>query len=1306
MCALAEKEIEKYTSIDDVIKILSRQDKSKRPPSFTWGQVDKHVHQEILYKVADELNLSSPRFIASKNLEKHKFEFINHSPLNGLYSYYKNSVPRKAGVHIMKNVCDKLDIPEVSPDEWIHYIAHNNIFSWKNISIPAKRKIIMKATEELGYSHPIFLKNEDFSKKFKFLNGKSLTGFYTYYKNRSKGVRGSVIKYMCDSLDIDISYDQWIKYIISDSTTVFWDIIPEEVMSQMLYEAADELNYTNPRMMSTDDIKIKLNCLGGISLYSFVSRFFGVKKEGISSIDYICNMYNIPPLTFREWVATLSRNKNYNWDLASREHIRGLLFLKAREHGKDNPRMLKYEDLCKPTKVLNGKTLTSIYTYFSSLQGVELLGEEPGQDVIEYMCDVLQVPKLNTDQWIAIIGKEKSKAAWESIPKNVKRDILYRAAYELGFQNPRFLDYKDICNTRFDFLNGKTLSGLYYYFSHKMPTKDGPVLQYMYDELGVETLTVNEWISAIGKCNMCRWDSIPLHVQREIVLRAAAEMGLPHARLMGTREFDSVELAFLNNKTLCGLYYHYSAKLPDKDMQINEYIFNVLNIPKLDIHPNTGRINTIDNKRHRKYFDSRANIKSFINSYLQIYPLESLCRKYTTINNAKKAGIYKKGLVTILAPLSKEEYLDKLYDLLKNVPRDRFGLRKPRNGDYTLRRSDIYKIAGVKELPALEKNKIEFAKPHRVPIKDRHKVIERLRAYADILDIQIQKFHHIDATFLVALDDSVIYKVPVTLFPGDIINADGVYEFEVLECRERKINDGYIIELKPFDDLSESELDKITSFTRDSNDSILLEYIESIIAGIENDNLDSLLSIILGLKRGKDISKDDIMPLSDDDFYNKSIIDNDAQRQGVELACSLNSKDNPLAIIQGPPGTGKTTLIEEIALQYYKKGKNVLIMAKTNIAVDNILEKLAKDKVRVLRTGNNIELKSSLAYAPTISTSNPEYIALLEDRNKIVLGTPMGFLLDRNFDIGHYDILIIDEASQMNIPETLFALQFADKCVMIGDHLQIPPFPIQNEILMEYNPYMDLQTREDLQKSLFEVLITDRLRYNSVFLDINYRTQNPEMVSLISDLIYDGALSPNLESEYYKVPKRMRKKLFPEDSIEIIDTSEITDPETRMETEINSTYYNMTEAMLSIKKVFDLLNAGEELNNICIITPYKAHAEKIKELFLTHSEYFVEFNQALGQFINKNIYTIDSFQGREQDIVIINWVRSNYGLPGSPTKTGFLKDYRRVNVALSRARKKLVLIGDFETLTQSDNMKVRYIFSKLKALKDEEKIVL
>jgi len=471
------------------------------------------------------------------------------------------------------------------------------------------------------------------------------------------------------------------------------------------------------------------------------------------------------------------------------------------------------------------------------------------------------------------------------------------------------------------------------------------------------------------------------------------------------------------------------------------------------------------------------------------------------------------------------------------------------------------------------------------------------------------------------------------------------------------------------------------------------------------DRLSPLLSVALGLKKERQLKPSAIKALRQEDFYNRELARNAAQSQAVRLTLSLDEKHNPLAIVHGPPGTGKTTLIKEIALQYYHSGKNVLILARTNVAVDNILEKLFEDNIRVLRTGNNIESKSSLPYAPSVSTSNPQYMALLRGSNAIVLGTPMGYYLDRSKDAMEYDLLIIDEASQMDIPESLFSLGMAGKCVIIGDHLQIPPFPIQNEVLLDYDPHIDIEKREEIQRSLFERLITDKGRFNSVFLDVSYRTEDPLMVSFISDLIYDGRLCPNIESRYYQLPDIKRKRLFPRNAIEIVDTSEITDIEARLETETNSTYYNLSEAMLSVKKVLDLLKEGEHLNDICIITPYKAHAQKLKEVFQQHSKYF-RGRENLTWFIEHNIYTIDSFQGREQQNIIINWVRSNYGLPGTPTKTGFLRDYRRVNVALSRAKKRLVLIGDYETLTQSDNSKVRHIFSQIKNITKIKKIVL
>jgi superfamily I DNA and/or RNA helicase len=695
-----------------------------------------------------------------------------------------------------------------------------------------------------------------------------------------------------------------------------------------------------------------------------------------------------------------------------------------------------------------------------------------------------------------------------------------------------------------------------------------------------------------------------------------------------------------------------------------------------------------------------------INEYLKIFDLESLCRKYTFINNAKKAGIYRKGLVTILAPLDRKQYIDFLYEILKAVPRDWFGLRKPRKSDYRLLKSDLYRIAGIQGAVDEAINKINFAKPELVQVKDKKTVIEELSVYKKILDIKIRKFHDIKCTYLVEFGNSFIFQMGTTFFPGEVLTSNTGYEFEVVESRERKTNEGYIIELRPLEPVTEDEVASIKTFTRSSNDAILSNYIEKLIRDIQYDTLSPLMAVVLGIKKEAPLSRKDIDSLPDHSYHNKNLLSNPAQKQAVALACALDGIHNVLEIVQGPPGTGKTTLIKEIALQYYDAGKNVLILAKTNVAVDNILEKLIEDKLRVLRTGNNIEFKSNLPYAPAVSTSNPVYMSMLEGTNKIVLGTPLGFYLDRNMETQDYDIVIIDEASQMDVPETLFSLGFANKCVIIGDHMQIPPFPVQNEVLLEYDPRMDLYTSEELQKSLFEKLITDKNRFNSVFLDINYRTENPKMVSFISDLIYDGKLYPNTDSLYYKVPKQKRDGIFLENPIEIIDTSEFLDPEARAETEENSTYYNISEAMMSVKKVIELLNMGEKLEDICIITPYKAQTEKLKEVFRTHSKYFSNSDQSLDDFIEQNIYTIDSFQGREQENVIINWVRSNYSNPGTYTRTGFLRDYRRINVALSRAKKRLILIGDFATLTKSDNMKVQYIFSKIKSINREEKIVL
>lgn len=221
MNILPNEQIDEFDDIDQVIAILSQKDSSQRSSAFLWSKVSYNVHRQLLYMIAEELNLPNPRFIASKDLEKHRYKFLNHKPLNGLYSYYKTGFPRKKGVHILTNVCNQLGIPEVSVDEWIKFIGENNIFSWKNIPKAAQREILLKACSELGYDHPIFFKNDDFSVKFDFLNDRTLTGFYNYYKNKYDDIRGSVIINMCNDLNIEITKEDWISYITNSEITLF-----------------------------------------------------------------------------------------------------------------------------------------------------------------------------------------------------------------------------------------------------------------------------------------------------------------------------------------------------------------------------------------------------------------------------------------------------------------------------------------------------------------------------------------------------------------------------------------------------------------------------------------------------------------------------------------------------------------------------------------------------------------------------------------------------------------------------------------------------------------------------------------------------------------------------------------------------------------------------------------------------------------------------------------------------------------------------------------------------------------------------
>ena len=110
-------------------------------------------------------------------------------------------------------------------------------------------------------------------------------------------------------------------------------------------------------MMSTDDLKVGIPFLKGMSLYSFASRFFGLNRGGVRSIDYICDVYGVPELSYEEWLNVIAYQKNFKWE-AVLQPILAVFYRKAKEMGKSN-RLLKHEDLNTPTSFINNKTLSS-----------------------------------------------------------------------------------------------------------------------------------------------------------------------------------------------------------------------------------------------------------------------------------------------------------------------------------------------------------------------------------------------------------------------------------------------------------------------------------------------------------------------------------------------------------------------------------------------------------------------------------------------------------------------------------------------------------------------------------------------------------------------------------------------------------------------------------------------------------------------------------------------------------------------------------------------------------------------------------
>ena len=430
---------------------------------------------------------------------------------------------------------------------------------------------------------------------------------------------------------------------------------------------------------------------------------------------------------------------------------------------------------------------------------------------------------------------------------------------------------------------------------------------------------------------------------------------------------------------------------------------------------------------------------------------------------------------------------------------------------------------------------------------------------------------------------------------------------------------------------------------------------------------------------------------------------NSIQQQAVDKILAAND----LAIVHGPPGTGKTTtLVQAIKALIKRDHQQILVVAPSNTAVDLLSEKLAEEGLDVLRIGNPARVSnrllsltldskiaghSSLKEIKELKKRAAEYKnmahkykrnfgraeqeqrkALFNEAHKIrkEIDQTEQYIADQVISkaqvitvtlvgANHYTIknlkfntVVIDEAGQALEPACWIPILKSRKVILAGDHCQLPPTIKSVEA-----------AKQGLSTTLLEKCVA--LHPESVVLLEEQYRMNETIMGYSSKVFYQDKLKA-----HGAVANRL---LFPGDSpLMFIDTAGCSFEEKQDGTSIN----NIDEAVFLLKHLTLLvvqLSAHYDLERfptIGIISPYQQQVKILRELLLNSPEL-----QVYSDKITVN--TIDSFQGQERDIICISLTRSN-----AEGTIGFLNDVRRMNVAMTRARKKLIVIGDSATLSR------------------------
>lgn len=428
----------------------------------------------------------------------------------------------------------------------------------------------------------------------------------------------------------------------------------------------------------------------------------------------------------------------------------------------------------------------------------------------------------------------------------------------------------------------------------------------------------------------------------------------------------------------------------------------------------------------------------------------------------------------------------------------------------------------------------------------------------------------------------------------------------------------------------------------------------------------------------------------------------------------LLAKD--VSIVHGPPGTGKTTTLVEAIYETLRRENQVLVCAQSNMAVDWISERLVDRGVEVLRIGNPTKVNDKMlgfTYERRFE-AHPDYPQLWAIRKAIrelrsakrrgsdsyhqkldrlksretelelrinnelfnsarVISCTLAGSASRVLEGMKFATLFIDEAAQALEAACWIAIRKANRVIFAGDHCQLPPTVKCLEAI-----------KGGLARTLMERIVQSNPQVVTL-LKVQYR-MNDDIMRFSSDWFYNGQVESAPEVKY-------RSILDLDTPITWVDTAQL-DIEAHEEL-VGETYgrINRAEAQLTIttlQQYFERLGRQRVIDDrldVGIISPYRAQVQLLRRM-LRKSAYF----KPLRHLVTVN--TVDGFQGQERDIIVISMVRHN-----DQGQIGFLRDLRRMNVAITRSRMKLFIIGDAPTLTRHPFY--RKLYQYIQQLKQE-----